>query len=295
MPPPTIRDTGCKANLYLRILDRRDDGYHRLESLFVPLAHPSDRLTITPTSSPGLELTCTHPELSGADNILHTAYAVFARRTGWQPGLCVHLDKNIPHGAGLGGGSADAAALIKHLHALCPQEKSLDQEEIVHLAQEIGADVPFFLSSNPAWVQGIGERIRPVRLASASGWLLVVCPDVRISTAEAYRLWDRAQAEAGSGPGHVSSGPEYPRSLCSRGQVWRNDFEPVLFPVYPQLNRLKLKLLSCGARGAVMSGSGASMVGLFSSRQAAEQAATELEGNAFKVFINAIPACWSGG
>ncbi|MBS3780039.1 MAG: 4-(cytidine 5'-diphospho)-2-C-methyl-D-erythritol kinase, partial [Desulfovermiculus sp.] len=92
--------------MYLRILGRRDDGYHDLQSLFVPLAHPSDRLTIRGTSSPGLVLTCTHPDLCGKDNILHTAYFAFTRQTGWRPGVSVHLEKNIPPGAGLGGGSA---------------------------------------------------------------------------------------------------------------------------------------------------------------------------------------------
>ncbi|MDZ7762666.1 MAG: 4-(cytidine 5'-diphospho)-2-C-methyl-D-erythritol kinase [Desulfovermiculus sp.] len=292
MSPPTILETGCKANLYLRILGRRDDGYHRLQSLFVPLARPSDRLTIGNTPNPGLELTCTYPELSGEDNILHRAYAAFACQTGWRPGISVHLEKNIPHGAGLGGGSADAAALFKHLNAICPQDNSLTQAKLLQVAQEIGADVPFFLSNTPAWVQGIGERIRPVRMAYASGWLVVVCPDVQISTAEAYKAWDRAEARARTGQGRAGTDPKYPNPLCSRGQILWNDFESVLFPIYPELIRLKTKLLRCGAQGAVLSGSGGSMVGLFSTYHGAGQAADELQDNTTRVFINSIPTCW---
>ena len=289
MPQTTILDTGCKANLYLRILGRRDDGYHDLQSLFVPLCQPSDRLTIGVSSKPGLVLTCTDPGLCGEENTLHRAYFAFTRQTGWRPGVSVHLEKNIPPGAGLGGGSADAAALLTHLNAMSPQEHRLTHTQLLLVAQEVGADVPFFLTSKPAWVQGIGQHVQPVRMAYASGWLVVVCPDVHISTAEAYQAWDRSLEDTQIGQAGPNPEPKYPHSMCSRGQVMFNDFESVLFPVHTELIRLKKKLLSCGARGAVLSGSGASVVGLFNAQQEAEQAADKLADNTTQVFINPIP------
>ncbi|MBS3780941.1 MAG: 4-(cytidine 5'-diphospho)-2-C-methyl-D-erythritol kinase, partial [Desulfovermiculus sp.] len=199
------------------------------------------------------------------------------------------LEKNIPPGAGLGGWSADAAALLRHLNAICPQEQRLDHTDLLLVAQEVGADVPFFLSSGPAWVQGIGQHIQPVRMAYAGGWLVVVCPDIHISTAEAYQAWDRVLGDIRIGQAGPIPEPKYPHSMCSRGQVLCNDFESVLFPVYTGLIGLKKKLLSCGARGAVLSGSGASVVGLFKAQQEAEQAADELADNTTQVFINSIP------
>ncbi|MFO7877539.1 MAG: 4-(cytidine 5'-diphospho)-2-C-methyl-D-erythritol kinase [Desulfovermiculus sp.] len=290
MPQTITLDTGCKANLYLRILGRREDGYHDLQSLFVPLAQPSDRLTIGVTSCPGLVLTCTHPDLSGEENTVHRAYIAFTRQTGWRPGVSVHLEKDIPHGAGLGGGSADAAALLTHLNAMCPQENRLTHTELLQVAQEVGADVPFFLTNTPAWVQGTGEQVRPVSLAYTSAWVLVVCPDVHISTAEAFRAWDQL---VGQETTHLQYIPEghFPPDVCSRGQVLWNAFEPVVFPIHPKLAMIKAHLLGLGARGAVLSGSGGALVGLFCTYEQAIRAADVLEGDGTKIFISPLASC----
>ncbi len=117
----TLR-AGCKVNLYLRITGVRPDGYHELDTLFLPLPEPCDLLHVTPRSGQGIAFSCTEPDVDPARNTVTAAYEDFATATGFRPGLAVHLEKGIPHGAGLGGGSADAAALLRHLAALCAEQ-----------------------------------------------------------------------------------------------------------------------------------------------------------------------------
>ncbi|MFW6326363.1 MAG: 4-(cytidine 5'-diphospho)-2-C-methyl-D-erythritol kinase [Desulfovermiculus sp.] len=292
MPQNTILEAGCKANIYLRILGRRDDGYHELQSLFLPLDQPRDRLFVSLSSRPGLELTCSRPELAGMQNTLHRAYNLFVAKTGFRPGISIWLEKNIPQGAGLGGGSSDAAVLLRYLNDHCPAGVSLSEPDLSRAALEIGADVPFFLLNVPAWVQGIGERIRPVSVAFASAWLLVVCPDTQVATGQAFQAWDRAQDKDQASCSRLERGPEYPQESIWRGQVFFNSFESVIYERHPRLQQIKIELLRFGARGAVLSGSGAAVVGLFPREQEARQAAHQLQNASIRVFLNRVPSCW---
>jgi len=295
MPPSTILEAGCKANIFLRILGCRDDGYHELQSLFVPLDQPRDRLFVSSSSRPGLELTCSCPELAGTQNTLHTAYKLFAAQTGFRPGLSIWLEKNIPQGGGLGGGSSDAAALLRYLNAQCPATARLSARDLSRAALEIGADVPFFLFNVPAWVQGIGERIRSVPVAFTSGWLLVVCPDTQVGTGQAFQAWDRARDKNQVSCSRSEKGPGYSREIICRGQVFFNSFEPVIYEIHPHLQHIKFELLRFGARGAVLSGSGSAVVGLFSREREARQAAHQLHDASIRVFLNRVPSCWGKG
>mgnify|MGYP006278096223 CR=1 FL=1 len=292
MPHSTLLQAGCKANIFLRILGRRDDGYHELQSLFVPLDQPRDRLSVSLSSRPGLELTCSRPELAGMKNTLHRAYNLFAGKTGFRPGLSIWLEKNIPHGAGLGGGSSDAAALLRYLNAQCPENIRLSARDLSQAALDIGADVPFFLFNVPVWVQGIGERIRPVSVAFASGWLLVVCPDTQIATGQAFQAWDRKRAQGQVSCSRSEKRPGYLQEPTWRGQVFFNSFEPVIYEIHPHLQQIKIELLRFGARGAVLSGSGAAVVGLFFREREARQAAHQLQDASIRVFLNRVPSCW---
>ena len=143
--------TGCKVNLHLEITATRADGYHELETLFYPLPQPSDVLHVAPGGQgTALQFSCSTAELATPGNLVVKAYDAFAAASGYRPDLTVHLEKNIPFGAGLGGGSADAAALLSYLND-CAGSQALDRTTLHTLASGLGADIPFFLHGKAAW------------------------------------------------------------------------------------------------------------------------------------------------
>ncbi len=166
---PVSLKVGCKLNLYLNITGVLDNGYHSLETLFYFLPAPYDMLDIAPNElGRGLGLSCPQrPDLENEQNILARAYALFAEATGRRYDLKVALHKHIPMGAGLGGGSADGAALLLWLNE---QEHLLSQAELLDLGARLGADVPFFILATSkngpraAWAQGIGEKLTPTQV-----------------------------------------------------------------------------------------------------------------------------------
>jgi 4-diphosphocytidyl-2C-methyl-D-erythritol kinase len=270
---PATLAVGCKVNLLLRITGRRADGYHTLESIFWPLASPSDTLTVTRASHTGIQFSCNDPALATQDNIVVKAYNAFAKTTSFSPGLSVSLQKNIPYGAGLGGGSADAATLLLHLNTMAASEGSpgLSPEALGLLGARLGADVPFFLHNTPCMVRGIGESIEPLPCLVAqrlSGiHLVLVCPRVHVATAWAFAAWDEKYlADA------LTNGNEKDSSPHVRGVCIRNDLCRVVFDAYPGLGKIYVLLQNFGAEAASMSGSGASVFGLFECAASAEKA-----------------------
>lgn len=275
---PERRRAGCKVNLYLDIVGVRGDGYHEIESLFYPLPFPCDVLTIG-EGGKGFRLTCSDPSLATGANILAKAYASFSDATGFAPGLAVHLDKGIPTGAGLGGGSSDAAELLKWLNVRAGG-LGLAPEGLAALALELGADVPFFLANVPAWVTGIGERLEPVPMDLGSYSVLVVCPAVHVSTAWAYRCYDEMLAEGLVRPRKELTLDFSPiKNLCftKPPELW-NAFEEVVFQKFPELYGIKELILESSPDACVMSGSGSSFVALFSSSDRAAECAQRLRG-----------------
>ncbi len=270
MTSQTLR-SGCKINLGLRITGVRPDGMHLIDSLFWPLAEPHDELILTPRTDGRLIVHCDDPSLDPGQNTLTRAHARLAALAGEAPGADVRLVKGVPSGAGLGGGSADAAALLRWLNNRLA--RPLPDATLAACAAAVGADVPFFLHACPCRVQGIGERITPMpELApSLSGWsVLLLCPDVHVSTPWAYGAWDRQQAAAPENRlTSVCSDDRYlafrtlGASLSRDRTVLANDLEPVVFKAHPELERLKAALLKQGAAGAAMSGSGSALFGLF--------------------------------
>lgn len=271
---------GCKVNLYLDIVGVRADGYHEIESLFYPLPVPYDSMMLDETDGSGLQLTCSDPALAAGDNILTRTYAAFAAATGCAPGLTVHLVKHIPMGAGLGGGSSDAAALLGWLNAQVGTCR-LNDQDLVKLAQGLGADVPFFLLNTPAWVTGIGETVCPVTLDLAAHAILLVCPGVRVNTAWAYRRWDECNKPELLSVRKVLTATGRPnKEFCfTKAPVLHNCFEEVVFREFPNLYELKTEILRCGAQACVMSGSGSSMVSLFESLDRALACGRLMRGN----------------
>ncbi len=261
---------GCKVNLYLNIVSKLDNGYHQLESLFYPLTKPFDELSIEVTTQKEFTLKCSIPELEN-ENILEKAYLAYGKRTGFWPGLNIYLRKKIPIGAGLGGGSSDAACLLKFLNSLAAAagDMSLSEEDLLALGTEVGADVPFFILNSPAWVTGIGDKIRLENVSLAAWYALLICPEIHISTAWAYRAWDKKQKK--NYP-LTRDGGRDKRTSFTRTFVLYNSFEQVVLPEFRQLYDLKLTMIRNGASAVVLSGSGSSMIAFFRQAELQEQA-----------------------
>ena len=278
---------GCKVNLYLDIVGVRADGYHEIESLFYPLPAPCDTLELSLSAGTGLRLTCSNPVLEAADNILSRVYGRFADATGLAPAVSAHLTKNIPMGAGLGGGSSDAAAFFSWLNAQAGR-KALSPDALAGLALTLGADVPFFLQNEPAWVTGIGEHLAPMACDLGDYTLLVVCPDVHVNTKWAYRRWDEMFADGQARPRKELTPEISPiMSLCftKPPRLW-NGFEEVVFHEFPMLYEVKTQILNHFPDACVMSGSGSSFVALFSSPDGARQCAFDMRALGHACYAN---------
>ena len=279
----------AKINLHLEILGVRDDGYHDLRTLFYPVDMPCDLLTVEPSPDDDFYIRCPdRPELETTSNLVYKAWKTFGAATGFRPGVFVTLTKRIPMGGGLGGGSSDAAAMLAWLNGVAG-EAALAQDELVRLAATVGADVPFFLMDGPAWAGGIGEILEPANVDLSGKTLIIACPDIHVDTPWAFRAWDEE-----------NGAPHIPESLTSQASGSKNptpvsppemtnDFEPVVFKKFPTLREIKEKLLDSGAEHAAMSGSGASLFGIFPTRDAAVSAVRALENDGIEIFTVDCP------
>lgn len=265
----------AKLNLGLRIVGRRRDGYHLIESVMVPVSLCDRvRVSVDPRGPAGVCFQMSRAARGiprGACNLAARAAQAFLEAAGGAGRIAVELEKKIPAAAGLGGGSSDAGAVLRALRALWPGRVS--PAELHRLAGLLGADVPFFLRCRPARVSGIGEIIRPFR-GVVPGWFVVAVPRRGVSTAAAYgqvRL-TRSQAR--------STVPRFRYSVS----VSVNDLEAAVIPRRPDIARLKRELGSAGARTALMSGSGSAVFGTFATRGAASAAASRLP-HTVRVFV----------
>jgi 4-diphosphocytidyl-2-C-methyl-D-erythritol kinase len=269
----------AKVNIYLKIVGKRPDGYHELETLFHPFPALNDKLTISPADRE-FSLNCPGFDLPVEQNLVWKAWDRYASATGFRPGLSVELQKNIPTGAGLGGGSSDAAMILRYLQNR-PDSPGMPAAELNALAASLGADVPFFLLDGPAWATGIGEKLDPCEVDLAGMTAVLACPDVHVNTAWAYKKWSELMAEKKdrieSGFCLTTSPGAYKKTAFKTRAVLYNDFETVVFPEFPYLREVKEMILNCGASGAVMSGSGASIFSLFRDSDKALKASEKLD------------------
>ena len=269
----------AKINLFLRVTGRRPDGYHTLSMLMQKL-DLRDELVLERAAS-GIELRCPGggaPE--GPENLAFRAADLFLARAGLDFGLRVTLKKRIPAAAGLGGGSSDAAAVLRGLNVLCGAP--LDAKTLAALALELGADVPFFVHPAPAALaEGVGEILTPVEPLRGMT-VLLVNPGFAVSTAWAYRNLDLTVAP----PNDNFAG--FPAGGQALNHAPVNDLEPVVTARHPVVAELKAGLLREGATAALMSGSGPTVFGLFPNPERAAEAARALR-NRFAFVHAAAP------
>ncbi|MGL5957650.1 MAG: 4-(cytidine 5'-diphospho)-2-C-methyl-D-erythritol kinase [Phocaeicola sp.] len=249
----------AKINLGLHITEKRSDGYHNLETVFYPVHKLHDALEVVPLAQESelpYQLRVIGHSIAGevADNLVVKAYLLLKKDYPQLPAVDIYMIKHIPMGAGLGGGSADASYMLKLLNEQFSLAISDDRLEAY--AAQLGADCAFFIKSKPTFATGIGDIFHPIELTLKGYYLVIVKPDIFVSTKEAF------------------SGIVPQKAACSVKEIiqrpieeWKgvlvNDFEKNVFHIHPQLADIKEKLYEQGALYAAMSGSGSSLFGIF--------------------------------
>ncbi|HSH69704.1 MAG TPA: 4-(cytidine 5'-diphospho)-2-C-methyl-D-erythritol kinase [Deferrisomatales bacterium] len=268
--PSLTLQAPAKVNLRLEVLNRREDGYHDLHMLMAPVSL-CDTLRLRTLPEPGhIQVTLAGAAAAvapGADNLCHGAARFYFAETGVQGGVAVELTKRVPAGAGLGGGSSDAAATVLGLERLYGRQLSAAARRRAAFA--VGADVPFFFARAPAWVGGIGEVVEPVAELEAV-WMVLVFPGVFLSTPKVFSLLRRRLTT-----------PRRPPTIAQfnfRGLVagLYNELQAPALEVEPAVGVALDALSAAGAAGQLMSGSGSAVFGLFADVGQARTAADEV-------------------
>lgn len=244
----------AKVNLFLRVLARRPDGFHEIESVFhsIDLA---DIIELSPAPATSVEMSFTGVpvlDLDPKDNLAAKAASAVLGDTG----VAITLEKRIPFGAGLAGGSADAAGVLRGLKAM--DLISLTEDELLEVAAALGSDVPYCMTGGPALVTGRGEQVRPLR-AAESLWLVLGISHRPLSTAEIYAACE--PTSEGPSSGSMTLALEA-GDITGVAAALHNDLEGPAFSLRPELEAAKVAMLDAGALGAVMSGSGPTIVGV---------------------------------
>lgn len=340
---------GCKVNLYLQITNKRENGYHDVDTIFLPLNSPYDILKIKKypckkehnkhknefkkilaqkkirknLKEPSKEkkgilqnivIKCDTKGIDLKNNTLTKAYALYSEATNFAPKLFIELKKSIPHGAGLGGGSSNAAHLLQYLQK--ENKKPLSQKKLIKIASRVGADVPFFLYNIPCHARGIGEILTPISLKfskkqNKSLYLVLISPYQSVSTKEAFENLDKSIIESKKfyDPHSIKKAisqikhkknnrkstnigdfsiqkkaltkanilDSYQISCFLKNLPFVNDFEKNVFALYPFMGEIKKILLQEGAFKALMSGTGSSIFGIFEKKENAKKAASILK------------------
>jgi 4-diphosphocytidyl-2-C-methyl-D-erythritol kinase len=242
----------AKINWFLEITGKLSNGYHTLDTVFQTISL-GDTLSFKPANE--LTLTCTDPTLPVDErNLAMKAALRLQTLLKEKRGAAIHLEKISPMGAGLGGGSADAAAVLKGLLKLW--HRKISSTALKRLAVSLGADVPFFLTGGTCRATGIGEKLKALKSVPKT-WLVIVWPGFGVATKDAY------------GKVQLPFATTAPRQKSDPRQALFNRFESLVFPDHPKLPALKQQLLDGGATAALMSGSGSAVFGVMPSQKAA--------------------------
>jgi 4-diphosphocytidyl-2-C-methyl-D-erythritol kinase len=255
----------AKINIRLKVTSRRPDGYHELVSIMAPV-EIFDILDLTSPYNGHIQISCEGRDVPADEsNLAYRAARDFMSYAGIKDGVLIVLNKNIPVAAGLGGGSSDGAAVLLALNEM--YSNPLSEPELHKLALKLGADVPFFLKGVPSLATGVGELLEPI-LNWPESWYVIITPPIQVSTAWVY---GNLKLELTTG--------EYDyivkilkNDTFTISMLLENDLERVTTASFPIINTLKKLLVDAGAEGAIMSGSGPSVFGVFASREKAESA-----------------------
>lgn len=296
-------ESPAKVNLRLEILKKREDGYHEIRTIFQKISL-HDTLHFSLKRSRGIRITTDHPGLpTGKRNLAYQAVRSMLERLDYKGGVDVAIEKRIPLGAGLGGGSSNAATALKALNELL--KMNLSRKELTETGAKIGADVPFFLFEGHAIGSGIGERLRKITLPTL--WYILIHPDFEVSTRWAYQNFVLTHSAAPSPPfegevkkrrsGSTLSKPQHLywgvegltktkyhfnlhgllKSPNGVVRLLQNDLEGVVSTKHPEIALMKGMLISVGAMGAMMTGSGPTVFGLFPGEKKATEAYQQLK------------------
>ncbi len=265
----------AKVNLILKVLGRLPNGYHEVWTV-MQAVDLFDQISIRKTQTPrAIHLQCQLENVpSGKDNIVCRAAELVLKKAAIEVGVDILLDKEIPMGAGLGGGSSDAAATIFGLNQLFGLNWTVS--EMAALGAELGSDVPFFFSMPHALISGWGQEVVPLSV-TGTRWILLAKPHFPIETSWAYQQLAMARKEVPTlSVGYQSFPNRNDLDFNDILPLMENDFESALFPSMPRLGELKSQLLSLGADLALLSGSGSTVFGIFAQEDRALKAMAEL-------------------
>ena len=247
----------CKINIGLRVVRKREDGYHDLETIFYPVYGLHDELEVEPAEEfaflqDGLVVDCLP-----TDNLIYKVYKRMQEHFPQIGNVKITFKKNIPFGAGLGGGSSDAAHMAIALNEIF--SLGLTREQLAEEVRPLGADCPFFIYNTPCYAEGIGDKLSPITLDLSGLRLVMIKPNCSVSTKDAYAgIVRHPEAE-----GQIKQALAEGKTLTDMSPLLINDFEQTVFPLHPEIAEIKQRLLSAGALYAAMSGSGSTVFGLF--------------------------------
>jgi 4-diphosphocytidyl-2-C-methyl-D-erythritol kinase len=264
----TLRiEAPAKVNYRLDVLRKREDGYHDLRMVMQRI-DLCDLIDITITDAPGITVTCNRTGVpDGPGNIAWRAADLLLKEAGRDAGIAIEIVKRIPVAAGMGGGSSDGAAVLMGVNELL--ELEFTDRRLMEIGARLGADVPFFIFKKTALAEGIGDILSPVEHIPTA-WLTIVNPNIHVSTAWVYQ-----NLQLTSGP-NENIIPRFYKSVSDICAILANDLESVTAKRYPIITEIKERLYSAGAIGALMSGSGPTVFGIFDNEAKARCTAEEL-------------------
>jgi 4-diphosphocytidyl-2-C-methyl-D-erythritol kinase len=257
----------AKINIFLKIEGRdKASGMHFLRSLFAPI-DICDKLEIEESSSFSVVTEGISEKIPTEKNIVFKAYSALRTYIGKElPEFSVKIEKSIPTGAGLGGGSSNAAAFLKFVNEKCKLDLSLTQ--LVEIASKIGSDVPFFILGKPAIVSGTGEKIETVELPESGKFFVLVNPEIHVDTKLAYSLFDKTYPDGGTSN-------RVPEQFSWEKDHIFNDFEEIVFSEFSEIAKVKTELELAGASKVFMSGSGSTLVAMTENEETARKIVAE--------------------
>lgn len=260
----------AKVNYLLDVISRRPDGYHNLR-MIMQRVNLCDKITLSLTKFPGITVSCsTKSAPGGSENIAWKAARALFDHAGCDAGVHIRITKNIPIAAGLGGGSSDAASVLMGLNVLL--KLGVSEQKLMEIGCTLGADVPFFIYKKTALAEGIGEQFTQLP-NMPSCFIVLINPGIHVSTAWVYRSLQLTSEK------ELRKLPEFFESVEQIAAIMSNDLETVTIPQYPVIAEIKADLIRLGATASMMSGSGPTVFGVFSTFAAAEAARKEVTKN----------------